>query len=63
VKDGAAAKPSGATKALLGKDTSTKGVSAIYSTELLFYIPSANEPGLIKLLGFTQSLVEAKELP
>jgi Na+-transporting methylmalonyl-CoA/oxaloacetate decarboxylase gamma subunit len=63
VKEGAAAKPSGATKALLGKDTSTKGVSAIYSTELLFYIPSANEPGLIKLLGFTQSLVEAKELP
>lgn len=63
VKEGAAVKPSGATKALLGKDTSTKGVSAVYSTELLFYIPSANEPGLIKLLGFTQSLVEAKELP
>jgi hypothetical protein len=63
VKDGAAALTAGATKALLGKDRSTTGVVSTYSAELLFYIPSANTPGQIKLLGFTRSLVEAQELP
>jgi hypothetical protein len=63
VKDGAAALTAGAIKALLGKDKSTTGVVGTYSAELIFYIPSANTPGQIKLLGFSRSLVEAKELP
>lgn len=63
VKAGAAALTAGATKALLGKDKSTTGVVGTYSAELLFYIPSANTPGQVKLLGFSRSLVSAKELP
>jgi hypothetical protein len=63
VKAGAAAETKGAIKALLGKDKSTVGVVGTYSAEALFYIPSANTPGQIKLLGFTRNLVSAKEIP
>jgi hypothetical protein len=63
VKSGAAVRPQGAVKALLGKESSATGVSATYSDQLLFYIPSLNEPGQVQLLGFGQGLLEAKELP
>lgn len=61
---GAAINPSGAVKALLGKGQSTKGVQATYGMQLLFYVPPVTEEGeKIRLLGFTQGLVAAVELP
>lgn len=63
VKEGASVKATGQVKALSGKESTTKGVSATYGLQLLFYVPSANEPGKAVLLGFSQGLIDAKELP
>lgn len=61
---GAAINPSGAVKALLGSGQSTKGVQATYGMQLLFYLPPVTDEGAkIQLLGFTQGLVAAVELP
>jgi hypothetical protein len=61
VEDGAEVSVKGAVKALSGESKSTKGLVATYSDQLLFYIPSANEPSQVVLLGFTTGLVSAKE--
>lgn len=63
VKAGAVVQAPGAIKALFGSPTSTKGIVATYSDQLLFYVPSANEPSKIALLGFSQGLIQAKETP
>lgn len=63
VKEGATINGQGGVKVLSGKETSAKGLIATYSDQLLFYVPSINEPGKIMLLGFSQGLVEAKEVP
>ena len=60
---GATITPEGAVKALSGLDATGKGVESTYDYQLLFYIPSAGETGKPTLLGFTQGLVQAKELP
>ncbi len=62
VKEGAEVNAKGAIKALSGKSKSTKGLSATYSDQLLFYVPSALEPDKVILLGFSQGLIEAKEI-
>jgi hypothetical protein len=48
--------------ALLGKGLSTKGITANYSDELLFYVPSAATGGKILLLGYSTGLISAAEL-
>lgn len=60
---GATITPEGAVKALSGLSATGKGVESTYDYQLLFYIPSAGETGKPTLLGFTQGLVQAKELP
>jgi hypothetical protein len=61
-KAGATLTASGATKALLGKATTTSGFARTYGDQLLFYVPRAAQPGKIVLLGFSQGLISAKEV-
>ncbi len=63
VEEGAAINPSGSIKALTGKDVSTKGFTATYADQLLFYVPPASDGGKIVLLGYSQGLISASELP
>ena len=42
---------------------STKGTVAVYSDQLLFYVPSSTSKQKISLLGFATGLTSAKELP
>jgi hypothetical protein len=62
VKAGAAVSASGAIKALSGKATSLTGLAATYGDQLLFYVPRADKPGKIVLLGFSQGLIAASEV-
>ena len=55
--------PTGAVKALSGVTESSKGTEAIFDYQLLFYIPPSGDTTKAELLGFTQGLVQAKELP
>lgn len=61
-ESGAILSPSGETKALSGVTKTTKGVSATYAYQMLFYVPPATSDQKIRLLGFAQGLVAAKEL-
>lgn len=63
VEAGAVVKAEGAVKALIGKPQSTKGFKATYGYQLLFFVPSDETGGKILLLGYTQGLVAASELP
>ncbi len=63
VEAGAAVNAVGAVKALSGKATSTKGIRAVYADQLLFYVPASTNSGKIQLLGFSQGLVAASEVP
>lgn len=56
-------KLSGAVAALSGLTETTKGIESTYGDQLLFYVPPAGSTDKIVLLGFSQSLVSAKELP
>jgi len=60
--DGAEVNPAGQVKTLLGIDKSTKGVEATYGVQLLFSVPPVGSDDGVVLLGFSQSLVSAKEL-
>ena len=62
VEAGAAANAATDVAALLGKASSTKGISAVYSDQLLFYVPSVKNGGKIVLLGYSQGLISAVEL-
>lgn len=53
----------GAIRSLSGIASSGTGVEATYSYQLLFYIPPAGSTALPTLLGFSQGLVQAKEIP
>lgn len=55
--------PEGATKTLSGITGTTKGVTAGYSDQLLFYIPPVGSSDKIVLLGFSQGLTSAQEIP
>lgn len=48
--------------ALLGKALSTKGITANYGDQLLFYVPPAGSEAPIVLLGYSQGLISAVEL-
>jgi len=61
-ESGAILSPSAGTKALSGVKKTTKGVSATYAYQLLFYVPPAASDQKIRLLGFSEGLVAAKEL-
>jgi hypothetical protein len=60
---GAVAKATPEVKAITGKAESTKGLSATYGYQMLFFVPSVEEGGKIVLLGYTRGLVAASELP
>jgi hypothetical protein len=61
-EEGAAVNTSGAVTALSGVSVSTKGVTASYSLQLLFYVPAAGSNEKIALLGWAQGLISAKEI-
>jgi len=60
---GAEVNPAGTVKTLLGLDKSTKGIEATYGVQLLFSVPPVGSDDKIVLLGFSQALTAAKELP
>lgn len=59
---GAEVNTEGAVKALSGVDSSTKGISATYSVQLLFSVPPVGSDDKVVLLGFTQGLTAASEV-
>jgi hypothetical protein len=59
---GAQVNTEGAVKALSGVDSSSKGISATYGVQLLFYVPPVGSKDKIELLGFTQGLIAASEV-
>ncbi|GAA1000001.1 hypothetical protein [Subtercola frigoramans] len=63
VEAGATVSPEGGVKAASGVTSSTKGTEAIYDYQLLFYIPPSGDTSKVRLLGFAQGLLSAKELP
>lgn len=62
VEEGAAVNPTGQVKALSGISVTTKGVSATYGDQLLFYVPPAGSNAKIVLLGYSQGLISASEI-
>ena len=61
---GAAVNPGGTAKALSGKTTTTKGISATYATQVLFYVPPVTaEDQRVRVLGYAQNIVAASEVP
>jgi hypothetical protein len=61
---GAAVNPFPAAKALSGLAQSVKGIVVTYGLQLLFYVPPVADSGKkIELLGFTQGLISATEVP
>ncbi len=60
---GAAVNPTNSVKALSGKDASTKGITATYGVQLLFYVPPVSDGGKVVLLGYSNALISASELP
>ncbi|MET4782599.1 hypothetical protein [Glaciihabitans sp. UYNi722] len=62
---GSAVNPEGAVKSLSGLTGTTKGTTAVYGDQLLFYVPPISSKGNKKvvLLGFATGLISAKELP
>ncbi|TPW75455.1 hypothetical protein [Schumannella soli] len=65
-EQGAAINPDGRVKLLSGISQTTKGIQSTYDVQLLFYVPLASDTdpqAKIKLLGFSQVLSDAKELP
>jgi hypothetical protein len=63
VQSGATVSPKGAVKSLSGVTETSKGTEAIYDYQLLFFIPPSGDTSKAELLGFSQGLVQAKELP
>ena len=63
VEAGAAVNPEGAVKSLSGITGTTKGTTAVYGDQLLFYVPPVISKDKVVLLGFATGLISAKELP
>ncbi|SKC47359.1 hypothetical protein [Okibacterium fritillariae] len=63
VEEGASVKTSGAVASLSGLTETKKGVTSTYGDQLLFYVPPTGSTDKIRLLGFSQGLVSATELP
>ena len=62
IEAGAAINPSGRVKALTGLAISTKGVTASYDAQLLFYVPPVGSDEKIVLLGYSYGLATASEV-
>jgi pimeloyl-ACP methyl ester carboxylesterase len=62
VEEGASISTPKDIKALSGKASTTKGITATYADQLLFYVPSTTEGGPVKLLGYESDLVTATEV-
>lgn len=61
---GAAINPKGTVKALSGKTTTTKGITATYATQVLFYVPPLTASDQkVRVLGYMQNIVSASEVP
>lgn len=61
VEAGAAVNAPKQVKALLGKSISTKGLTATYGDQLLFYVPPVGSDEKIVLLGYSQGIISASE--
>ena len=62
VEQGAAVNAPSQVAALLGKALSTKGITAVYTDQVLFYVPGVDKGGKIVMLGYSQGLTSAAEL-
>lgn len=62
VEQGAAVNAPPQVAALLGKALSTKGITAVYTDQVLFYVPAIDKGGMIVMLGYSQGLTSAAEL-
>ncbi len=62
VATGAAVNAPATVAALIGKTLSTRGITAVYGDQLLFYVPSVDSGGPAILLGYSQGLIAAAEL-
>lgn len=63
-QSGATVNASGTVAALAGVDSSERGITATYGVQLLFYVPSLENPDdPVVLLGYTQGLIAASEVP
>jgi len=61
---GAAINPKGAVKALSQKQTTSKGITATYAVQILFYVPPVTATDQkVRVLGFADGLVAASEVP
>lgn len=63
VQSGATVNASGAVEALSGEESSSTGFIARYGVQVLFYVPPLGSTEPIQLLGFTQGLIDASEVP
>jgi hypothetical protein len=61
-KSGVKVKPSGATAILAKTSSTTKGIASTYGYQLLFSVPPAGSKEPVRLLGYAQGLISAKEL-
>ena len=62
-QSGAAVNASGAVEALSGRTQSTRGIIATYGIQVLFYVPPLGSDEQVRVLGYTQGLVRALEVP
>jgi hypothetical protein len=60
---GAAVNSTGAVEALSGRAQSTRGIIAKYGVQILFYIPPVGSTEQVRVLGYTQGLISAQEVP
>ncbi|MEO8908544.1 MAG: hypothetical protein ABI310_10820, partial [Microbacteriaceae bacterium] len=61
VEAGARVSAGDATAALAGVTDSGTGLATTYGYQLLFYVPPADSSQKIRLLGFSQAPISAKE--
>lgn len=62
-QSGAAVNSSGAVEALSGRAQSTRGIIATYGLQILFFVPPLDSTEPVRVLGYNQGLVSAKEVP
>ena len=63
VEAGATVSPTGSVLALSGVASSERGVVATYGAQLLFSVPPVGTNGKVVLLGYSQGLIAASEVP
>lgn len=63
VAEGSTVSPSGVVQSLLGASTSSTGIESKYGYQLLFYVPPVGSEEKIVMLGWSQGIVSAVQLP